>query len=246
MVETEVKIKVRLELDEGDKAKIREQAKAIAETGNAPINRSESEPFQGGIFGDIEDPDVKGFEKRQAIGGGVERLRDRTSNAPVDLRSTFEQARAEEKVNAQVLKEQEKRIETQEKSLASLISNPQAFVQDKLERIFKNIPFITPLLTTVPIITAIIAAPQMVDGMIKILKSSRVIGVFKRDVLNELNPFLTREQQRARLIGERGVIFTNTTGFASSNGNLTTNTLAQVRANGISDIGLRDKSGGLF
>lgn len=246
MVE-EVKVKIRLEVDEGDKQKIRNEAQAIKEIGESPIRKeSEGAPFRGGIFNDREDPGVKGFEQRQSIGGGVERLRDRTSSAPVDLRSSFQKAKDEEKANSQAIKEQEKRIDRQEKELAQLISNPQGFIQDKLQDAFRNLPFITPLLTAVPVVTAIVASPQMIKGVVNLLKDSRVIGVFRRDVLDERNPFLSREQQRARRIGETSALFTNTSGFAQSNANLTSNTLSQVRANGISDIGLREKSGGLY
>lgn len=246
MVEKDISINIKLEFDEGSKQDIRNKAQAIRETGQAPISRETDDEFKGGIFGDIEDPDVKGFEKRQSIGGGVQRLRDRTSNSPVDLRSIFKQSQADDKINAQILKEQEKRIAEQEQTLASLIANPQGFLQDRLQRLFTNLPFITPLLTSIPIITALIAAPQMVNGIVSLLKDSRVLGVFRREVLNERNAFLSREQQRARQIGEQSVVFTNTAGFASSSGNLTTNSLSQVRANGISGIGLRDKAGGLF
>jgi len=77
------------------------------------------------------------------------------------------------------------------------------------------------------------------------LKDRRVLGVFKREVLKELNPFLTREQQQQRRLGETRVIATQIGGFGNTGGLLTTNTLSQVKANGISDIGLRDKSLGV-
>lgn len=246
MVESEVKIRVRLELDEGDKSAIRNQAKAIRETGTSPIQSTESESFRGGIFGDAEDPTVKGFEKRQSIGGGVQRLRDRTSKAPVDLKSAFEIAAEQSKENEQAILEQKKELQNERAELRNLLSNPRGAIEDRVKSVFENIPFIKPILVSVPIIGAILQAPAMIDGLVKMLKDNRIIGVFKRDVLNERNPFLSREQQRARLIGETHATFSNTSGFTPSNGNLTSNSLAQIRANGISDIGLRDKSGGLF
>lgn len=246
MVESEVKIKVRLELDESDKTQIRNQAKALKETGSAPISGTQGDNFRGGIFGDVEDTGVKGFQKRKALGGGVQRLRDRTSKAPVDLKNAFEIATEQAEDNAQAIDEQAKLLSEERKELGQLLTNPQAAIQDRIKEAFTNMPFITPILTAFPIITAILAAPQMIDGLVKLLKDNRVLGVFKRDVLNERNPFLSREQQRARLIGETHATFSNTSGFTPSNGNLTSNSLAQIRANRISDIGLRDKSGGLF
>ena len=72
------------------------------------------------------------------------------------------------------------------------------------------------------------------------------MGVFKRDILNEVNPYLTREQQQLRRLGEDQVIFSQNQGFSNAGGILSTNTLSQVRANGISDIGLRDKAMGVY
>ena len=247
MVESEVKIKVRLELDESDRSLIRNQAKAIKDTGSSPIqNGQESSEFKGGIFGDTEDPDVKGFEKRQSISGGVQRLRDRTSNAPVDLKSAFEIATEQATENEKAIQEQQKEVIRERKELGQLLTNPKAAIEERIKSAFTNIPFITPLIVALPIITALLKAPDMIQGLVTLLKDNRVLGVFKRDVLNERNPFLSREQQRARQIGETSALFTNTSGFTTSNGNLTSNSLAQVRANGISDIGLRDKTGGLF
>lgn len=243
MVETEVKIRVRLELDESDKSAIRNTAKAIKDTGTAPVTTVRTEDSGSGIFFQgREDPGIKGFEKRQTIGGGVERLRDRTSKQAIQQNNILQQI----KINEERTKFIEKQQLEQEQKLRDIITNPAGFVQGQIFDFFKHSPFVTSIFQSVPILAAILAAPQSIQAFVNFLKDSRIIGVFKRDVLNERNPFLSREQQRARQIGDHAVIFSNTHGFASSNSNLTTNTLSQVRANGISDIGLRDKSGGLF
>ena len=246
MVESEVKIRVRLELDESDKSLIRNQSAAVKGVGNAPINNIGREEFQGGIFGGVEDSGVKGFQKRKALGGGVQRLRDRTSKAPVDLKNAFEIAAEQTAENEQAIAEQQKDIQEQRKELGALLTNPKGAIEDRIKTAFTNLPFITPILTALPVVSAIFAAPAAIDSLVKLLKDSRILGVFKRDVLNERNPFLSREQQRGRQIGETHATFSNTHGFTPTNGNLTSNTLSQIRANGISDIGLRDKSGGLF
>lgn len=243
MVESEVKVKVRLEIDESDKNALREQASAIQQSGGAPIQGGPvSDNFRGGIFGDVEDTGVKGFQARTALGGGVQKLRDTTSNQAINRRNILDQLNDQEQ--RQQLLENKQR--DQEASIRELITNPTGFIQGQIFDFFKQSPFVSAIFTSIPVISAILAAPQLIEGFISLLKDSRIIGVFRRELQNERNPFLTREQQRARQIGETSVIFTNTSGYTPTNGNLTTNTLNQVRANGISDIGLRDRALGSF
>ena len=109
------------------------------------------------------------------------------------------------------------------------------------------------LLSAVPVVGAIVSImtfaltlPQTINAFVDILKDKRIMGVFKRDILNEVNPYLTREQQQLRRLGEDQVIFSQNQGFSNAGGILSTNTLSQVRANGISDIGLRDKAMGVY
>jgi hypothetical protein len=107
------------------------------------------------------------------------------------------------------------------------------------------------ILSAVPVVGAIVSImmfafslPVMVNQVATLLKDKRLIGVFKREILNERNAFLTREQQQLRRLGETQVIFSQSNGFSNSGGILSTNNLSQVKANGISDIGLRDKAMG--
>lgn len=107
------------------------------------------------------------------------------------------------------------------------------------------------ILSAVPVVGAIVSImmfafslPVMVNQVATLLKDKRLIGVFKREILNERNAFLTREQQQLRRLGETQVIFSQSQGFNNSGGILSTNNLSQVKANGISDIGLRDKAMG--
>lgn len=110
--------------------------------------------------------------------------------------------------------------------------------------VLQSVPMLGPLIA---VVTTVLALPQMINAFIRILKDRRIIGVFKREILNEVNPFLTREQQRLRGLGENQVIITQTKGFINKSGGVfTTNTLSQVRADGISDIGIRDKARGLW
>lgn len=117
--------------------------------------------------------------------------------------------------------------------------NPESIITTVLQSSSMLIPL-------VGIITTVLALPQMINSFVNMLKDRRIIGVFKRDILNEKNPFLTREQQRLRGLGENQVIITQNKGYINKSGGVfTTNTLSQVRANGISDIGIRDKAQGL-
>jgi len=124
--------------------------------------------------------------------------------------------------------------------IIGLVRNPESI----LTSILSSTSMFLPL---VGILTAVLTAPQMINGFVKMLKDRRIIGVFKREILNERNPFLTREQQRLRGLGENQVIISQNKGYINRTGGLfQTNTLSQVRANGISDIGIRDKANGLW
>jgi len=240
LVEKDITVKVRLEVDEGSKQAVQNKAQAIRETGQSPIQSEDDQQGFGIFAGERVDPEIKGFQKRKT--NIRTPFKDTTSAAPFQRSSPFG-----ELVNR--LDGIEDTISTPEKMQKLLGVDPTNF--SSLLNIGRNPGgFLLQILGTVGLplafVTALIKSPQMVQGFINILKDSRIIGVFKRDVLNERNPFLSREQQRARQIAETSVIFSNTNGFTQSNGNLTTNTLSQVRANGISDIGLRDRSGGLF
>ena len=98
------------------------------------------------------------------------------------------------------------------------------------------------ILSAVPVVGAIVSImmfafslPVMVNQVATLLKDKRLIGVFKREILNERNAFLTREQQQLRRLGETQVIFSQSNGFSNSGGILSTNNLSQVKANGISE-----------
>ena len=245
LVETDVKIKVRLELDSGDSQKIKNQAQAIKDTGKSPTNPSiESEDgFRGGIFGGIEDPGVKGFEKRQSVSGGVSGQTDKRSKTAFNRTLEFEKFKQDQ----EAIKQELERQKQQEGEIRQLISNPTGFVTDKIFDFFRNLsPFTTAAFSFIPFIAAAIAAPQVTQALINFLKDRRVIGVFRREILNEANPFLSRKQQRDRSLGVDAVRLDQNSGFTNSGGNLSSNTLAHVRANGISDIGLRDRASGLF
>ena len=227
MAESEVKIRVRLELDQGDKEKIRKEASS----------------FRGGIFGGREDPEIKGFEARQAIGGGVERLRDRTSRAPVDLKSVFKESVKQEKSNADQIKD----LESKFSEFQGLISNPQSALQDKIFDQISRSPTGKMALSMIPVISLALTTPAILDKIFQMLIAPG--GPFDKRLKiileQQEEQFLSREAQKRRQLGLDQVVISQG-GFGNANGRLTVNTLNQVRSTGVADIGLNEISiGGL-
>jgi len=239
----DIEVRVRVRVPEEDKQEIRNQAQAIRDAGSAPIQRDPTSRGFGVFFEGSQDPGVLGFERRQSLSGGVRSpFRDRTSAAPFQRTSTFsELANKVDNIEDMIsTPEQLQKLigiePTDFQNLINIARNPEGFLLQ-----FLNIAKL-PL----AIITAALSAPQAVNAFVSFLKSRRAIGVFRREIQRELNPFLSREEQRSRQLGETLVIATQFRGFGANPRILTGNTLSQVRANGISDIGLRDKAGGLF
>ena len=239
MVESEVKIHIRLELDEGDKSKIRGQAKELSDSSRSPVVPDESGESPGGIFGGREDPGVKGFQGRKGLGGGVTKPRDSKSNQPVQ-RSTF----ADDTKRS--LAEKLGLDDFQAKNVLDFAANPAGAITKQFSKIANSIPVIAAITSAV---TSVLAAPEIFKGIVQTLtqRGGPMSKFFKREIEKERNPFRSREQQKLIKIGESQIITTQARGFSNAGGGLlTSNTLSQVRANGISDIGLRDKAGGLF
>lgn len=238
----DITVKVKLEVDEGSKQSVRNQAQAIRDTGQAPVSGQSGQSFRGGIFGDTEDPDVKGFEKRQSIGGGVERLRDRTSAAPVDLRSSFQKAKDEQKAIKEQLRAQQQELS----QLRSILSSPQGQIESRVLDFISSNPNGKAVLAFVPVVGAALASPEIVYQIIQVLIAPG--GPFDRRlriILEEQEEqFLSREAQKRRELGLDQVVISQT-GYGNANGRLTTNTLEQVKQAGISDIGLNETGIGM-
>ena len=240
MAESEVKIRIHLEIDESDKSAVRNHAKAIHETGTAPIQQETQEQGFGIFAGERIDPGVVGFEKRQK--NIRTPFKDTKSKAPFQRSDPFSELKnrvdgIEETFSTpDALKEALGIDPTDFKNLLNIARNPQGFL----------LRFLSVAGLPLAVITTIISSPQLIGQLIDFLtqRGGPFDKFFKRRLDEEQNPFLSREQQKLRQIGEQGVIFSQFQGFGNTNNHLTTNTLAQVRANGISDIGLRDKAGG--
>jgi len=245
LAESEVKIRVRLELDEGDKSAIRSKAKAIKDIGSSPVQSPQEENFRGGIFGDIEDTGVKGFEKRQSISGGVKPFKDKTSNQAIQRTSVIDSLREEIKGNKNNIAEVLGLENFQAKNILEFAGNPKGSFLNIFSSVANSIPVVAAITSG---ITSVLAAPEIFQGLVKKLtqRGGPMSRFFQREITRERNPFRSRQQQKLLQIGESQIITTQARGFSGAGVRLTSNTLSQVRANGISDIGLRDKAGGLF
>jgi len=132
-----------------------------------------------------------------------------------------------------------------------LASNPMGALQGIAGGIAKNLGFVKHFAKAIPYVGLVIMAieiiPLVVKGVLDMLTKagSPFDKRFKRILANERNAFFNREEQRKRQLGLSPVIITSAQGFSNLGGMATTYTLKQVRDAGISQIGLRDKAGGV-
>ena len=128
-----------------------------------------------------------------------------------------------------------------------MVSNPMGAMQG----IFQNLGFVKQFAKMIPHVALLIMAIEIVPMVIKqIIEQLTKAGSpfdkrFKRIIAKERNAFFSREEQRKRQLGLSPVIITSAQGFSNLGGMATTYTLKQVKDAGISQIGLRDKAGGL-
>ncbi len=128
-----------------------------------------------------------------------------------------------------------------------LASNPMGAMQG----IFNSLGFVKNFAKMIPHVALVVMAVEIIPMVIKgILDQLTKAGSpfdkrFKRIIAKERNAFFSREEQRKRQLGLSPVIITSAQGFSNLGGMATTYTLKQVKDAGISQIGLRDKAGGL-
>ena len=128
-----------------------------------------------------------------------------------------------------------------------LASNPMGAMQG----IFNSLGFVKNFAKMIPHVALVVMAVEIIPMVIKgILEQLTKAGSpfdkrFKRIIAKERNAFFSREEQRKRQLGLSPVIITSAQGFSNLGGMATTYTLKQVKDAGISQIGLRDKAGGL-
>ena len=128
-----------------------------------------------------------------------------------------------------------------------LASNPMGAMQG----IFNSLGFVKNFAKMIPHVALVLMAIEIIPMVVKgILEQLTKAGSpfdkrFKRIIAKERNAFFSREEQRKRQLGLSPVIITSAQGFSNLGGMATTYTLKQVKDAGISQIGLRDKAGGL-
>ena len=128
-----------------------------------------------------------------------------------------------------------------------MAKNPMGAMQG----IFNSLGFVKNFAKMIPHVALVLMAIEIIPMVVKgILEQLTKAGSpfdkrFKRIIAKERNAFFSREEQRKRQLGLSPVIITSAQGFSNLGGMATTYTLKQVKDAGISQIGLRDKAGGL-
>ena len=124
------------------------------------------------------------------------------------------------------------------RNISTAIVNPTGFLKGQLMRAIG------------PALVLLIAA-QTAEQVIKILRSPGMFADprFRRNIQNEVEFYLSRQQQQATRIGLRQVIIQSEGGFRNMNGAANTNTLRQIRENparisavGFNEITLEERS----
>ncbi len=216
----------------------------------SPIAPPDKEP-EGGIFGRV-DPGVKGFQKRKAIRGSVERFRDDRSKAPHSHeRYIFEQMKLQRQVHTNAINSGaiKKVIENHMGALvkgSAVLANPQGFVGDTmLEMLGKPGPHGAAIVAA---ITAIITAPEVIAQIIKMLSTKGLPfnDDWRRGIEDEVNGLFSIEEKKKRLLGIDSFIVTQTDVFQPETGSTTYNSLDNRDEVIISKIGLAGKAVGVI
>jgi len=139
------------------------------------------------------------------------------------------------------LAEQKKQILETVKNLRG-VSDPESFLTDKLLTQLKTIPLASAVLAFSPIIIAAMSSPMVIDTIVSILTAPG--GPFDKKLKiiidNNIEQFFSREDQKRRQLGLDQVVYTQFEGYGNAKGRLTTNTLNQKKATGITELGLNE------
>lgn len=126
--------------------------------------------------------------------------------------------------------------------LQSSLSDPQGAIFGQVTKILDSIPAAQMAVRLLPAIGIIMAGPKIRDIIIDMLTQPG--GPFDKRLRiileKQEEQFISRLEQKRRQIGQDQVVISMFDGFGNSNGRMTTNTLAQVKATGTSNIGLNE------
>ena len=244
----DIHVRIRLNIPEEDKQKIRQEAQALRDTGGAPISIQPIEEGSGIFFEGRADPGIKGFQGRKGIGGGVQQLRDRSSRQAVRRGNPLDALSDQiDEIQSSVAAMQNifsKHIPSVIQG-SQLLTNPGNFVGDKLLGMLRGAgPY---GIAAVGAITAIVTLPDVIASIIKVLaaKGGPLNRDWRRFIQDEIEIGLTREQQKRRDLGLDQVIITQQKGFVPVNNALTANNLYRVDEIRISRIGNEEKAYGV-
>jgi hypothetical protein len=124
--------------------------------------------------------------------------------------------------------------------VVNIAKNPQSAIG----LVMKTAPMLAVL---GPVIVSALAVPAVMKLVVELLTMPG--GPFdkrlKVDFELRMNSFMSRIDQRRRQIGLDQVVITQFEGFGNMGGQLTVNTLTQVKATGISKIGLNERALGM-
>lgn len=249
-----IKDELRKELKEKkqkDTTPKRRDPKTPDTNSRAPVPSLPPVEDRGGIFLKT-DPPVKGFEARQAIRGGVERLRNDRANQPHQLEKWLTTiARIEDNIEKNNI---------QFKALENFITNnlspaiqgaraiqdPQGLVGDQLLGMLRGGgPYGVAAITA---IGAIIATVGVGEKLIKHFsqKGLPLNRDWRRSIEDEVNGLFSVEDKKRRLLGKDSFIITQTDRFQPDSGSTTYNSLENRDEVIISKIGLAEKAEGII
>lgn len=220
-------------------------------TSRAPAPTSYFTEDRGGIFLKT-DPPVKGFEKRQQIRGGVERLRDDRSLQPHQHEkwlTTIKRIEDNIEKNNIQFKALENFINNHISPViqgSQAIQNPAGLVGDQLLTMLRGGgPYGVAVLGALGVVMSTAAAAE---GLIKHLsqKGLPLNRDWKRAVEDEMNSLFSIEEKKRRLLGKDVFIVTQQDRYQSDSGSTTYNSLENRDEVIISKLGLAEKAEGII
>lgn len=132
-------------------------------------------------------------------------------------------------------------------TIQSTVNDPQGVLFDQVGKILERFPIAKLALKLLPLVGIALQTPAVIDKIVDTLTQPG--GPFDKRLRiileKQEEQFLSRLEQKRRQIGSSQVVISLFDGFGNANGRMTTNTLAQVKATGTSNIGLNEIQIGL-
>ena len=205
---------------------------------------------RGGIFIKT-DPPVKGFEKRQAIRGGVQRLRDDRSRQAFQHEKWLEQIK---RIEDGIEKNRIQGVAVENfitKNInpairgAQAIQNPEGMVGDTMLKMLGGSGPYGPAI--IAAIGAIVTSAEVAKQLIRTLseKGLPLNRDWERIIEDEMNSLFSIEEKKKRLLGLDGFVVTQTDRFQPDSGSTTYNSLENRDEVTISKISAGEKSVGV-